>query len=238
MVFHHRSNSMEISISSHGNSNEVISAKFSTWHEGCAVLASVNICCDPMIRTLIVAKWIFHPIRTVSENRLRNWLHLDKPGLLGQQPNVVEHGSWSWGNYIIGNPFKIFHKTRSAARFRDVPSATLNAHITPSDKVLHNHWKLEEFWRKKLHFSQHYQDINKHGDDQVRYTLRGRPALKGLMSNLAKSRLFILFPQLSNHFGGLQRERQTCCRPPFKISICLDNYKGTYGWKDFHEIWI
>ena len=148
MVFHHRSNSMEISISSHGNSNEVISAKFSTWHEGCAVLASVNICCDPMIRTLIVAKWIFHPIRTVSENRLRNWLHLDKPGLLGQQPNVVEHGSWSGGNYIIGNPFKIFHKTRSAARFRDVPSATLNAHITPSDKVLHNHWKLEEFWRK------------------------------------------------------------------------------------------
>ena len=42
------SNSMEISFHSHLDSNAMITTKFCTWHDSCAVVACAKICCDLM----------------------------------------------------------------------------------------------------------------------------------------------------------------------------------------------
>ena len=45
-VFHRNSNSMEISFHSHLDSDTVITTKFCTWHDSCAVVACAKSCCD------------------------------------------------------------------------------------------------------------------------------------------------------------------------------------------------
>ena len=44
LIFHRISNSMEISLHSHLESNRVIATKFCTWHDSYAVVACAKIC--------------------------------------------------------------------------------------------------------------------------------------------------------------------------------------------------
>ena len=57
--FHRNSNSMEISFHSHVNSNTMITTKFCTWHDSCAVVACAKNCCDLMASNRITARWSF-----------------------------------------------------------------------------------------------------------------------------------------------------------------------------------
>ena len=72
--FHHNSIVVEISFCSHPNSNEVITTKFCTCHDSCAVMACAKFCCDMYNSKWITAKRNFHQIWIVMANSLVTWV--------------------------------------------------------------------------------------------------------------------------------------------------------------------
>ena len=89
---------MEISLHFHLDSNKVITTKFCTWHDSCAVVACAQICCDLMASNGITARWSFHRIWIVSKKSLVKWAPVcNSPCLL------------KWGNvYLIKMKFMFF----------------------------------------------------------------------------------------------------------------------------------
>ena len=71
--FHHNSNSMEISIPSHINSNVVIATKLCTWHNSYAVMAYEKFCWNLMTMNWVTTKWNFHQTYIVNIKSLVNW---------------------------------------------------------------------------------------------------------------------------------------------------------------------
>ena len=62
----------------------MITTKFCTWHDSCAVIPCVKFCCDMIINNLITAKWNFRRILIVMENLLVKWgmgLNVSQSGL-------------------------------------------------------------------------------------------------------------------------------------------------------------
>ena len=60
--FHRNSNSMEILFYPHPSYNEMISMKFYTWHDSCAVMACVKFCSDMMNYDEVTVNPISHQI--------------------------------------------------------------------------------------------------------------------------------------------------------------------------------
>ena len=65
---------MEISFSSHPNTNKGIATKFGTWHDSWAVVACAKCCVDIITSNWIRAKWNFHRIWIVMEKSLVKWV--------------------------------------------------------------------------------------------------------------------------------------------------------------------
>ena len=61
---------MEISFHTHLNSNTVITTKFCTWHDSCAVVACAKICCDLMASNRITARRSLHRICIAGKKSL------------------------------------------------------------------------------------------------------------------------------------------------------------------------
>ena len=62
-IFHQKSNMMENSFYSH----PLITTKFCTWHNSCAVVTCAKLCCNMNTRNWITAKWILHRSWIVTE---------------------------------------------------------------------------------------------------------------------------------------------------------------------------
>ena len=60
--FHHHSNSLETSLSSHPSCTEVIAMKFCTLHDICAVVARAKFCINIIIYIRVTLKPIFHQL--------------------------------------------------------------------------------------------------------------------------------------------------------------------------------
>ena len=71
-LFHRNSNSMEISLHSHLNSNPVIATNFCTWRDICAAVACAKNCCDLIASNGITARRNFHRIWIAGKKLLVN----------------------------------------------------------------------------------------------------------------------------------------------------------------------
>ena len=67
------SNSLVVLFYSHPNSNEIITPRFCTWHDSCAVMTCAKFWSDLITNNLVTAKQIFHRIWILSEKLLRKW---------------------------------------------------------------------------------------------------------------------------------------------------------------------
>ena len=82
---------MDISFHSHLDSNAVITTKFCTWHDSCAVVTCAKNCCDLMTSNRVMARRSFHRI----------WI-------AGKKPLVKQAPGWKEG-WHIGCMYSIFH---------------------------------------------------------------------------------------------------------------------------------
>ena len=115
--FHRISNSMEISLHSHLESNRVIATKFCTWHDSCAVVAFAIICRDLIASNGITAIRSFHRIwipdkKNVREMGPRIFGYLRVP--LGYAPVIRLKMAISGRNvYIDADKTDIFRQSDS-----------------------------------------------------------------------------------------------------------------------------
>ena len=66
-IFHHNSNSMEISFSCNSVAGDPLVTKFCTCYDSTAVMPCAKLCSDHFIRIWVRAKWNFHHIWIVME---------------------------------------------------------------------------------------------------------------------------------------------------------------------------
>ena len=135
------SNSTEISIQSHLDSNTAIATNFCTWHDSCAVVACANICCDLMASNGITARQRFHRI----------WIAGTKstvkrgPGLTRSNPHTGLylsriHGCHSphWSAWLS--------LIKKHMAYRDISDAIAFSRVVPG--VLKNSWSINLTQRK------------------------------------------------------------------------------------------
>ena len=72
-IFHHNSNSMEISFSCNSITGDHIATKFGTCHDSPAVVPCAKYCSDHYIIIWMRANWNFHHIWIVMEKLLVKW---------------------------------------------------------------------------------------------------------------------------------------------------------------------